>query len=278
MEIKFDYIIYGTSLSGCLLAIKKANAGARVLLVNNFGFPGGLITESLSCFQTVKNLKSELLQNLFSSIKNDSYGILYEKNYNFILNPESVKFHLQGAIEKSEIVTLFHATPVKIKQEQNQTFLTLLLREGQKDFQYNKLIDASDNYYLFNSIDVGALECQQSVISLIIAKPIDDKFIKFKYLSDIVRLKDGRYWISMKINPAKKTEIEFHRILVKFSKVLLESRSRIQLLPADYHSIYRKFKNPYSHLFTVKKEYAEKDYYFNKIFFEADQILLNGKI
>lgn len=270
MKTKFEYIIYGASLSGCLLAIEKANNGSEVLLLNNFGFPGGSISESLNCLQKTKLANCDTLNYLLSEIEKDKFGFLYKQMNSVLLNPEIIKYQLQTMLINSSVIPLFHANPFEIDTVDNKKLLSVSLKEGILKFQYDKLIDASDNYDLFTNLFPHEVQTVSTEINCVTTKLKKKKLLDFKHIQNTVKLNDGRYWVSFN---SDKDSTSSQNILDEFSATLLKSNNRIQLLPANYFVRHNKIENSNKSSIITKYDITKKQFNSDELLLEADQIL-----
>ncbi len=243
----YDYIVFGTTIPGIIFAVKKSLAGYSVLLTNMFGFPGGSITEQLNCYQNVDETQLQgLAQEIYRSIAPENF----ERT---IVNPESVKFVLQQTVENSSVHLYFHVTPKKIVMNGDGIFeVSLLAKEGNTAVTGKKIVDASEDFYgavLLNRKRI----IQERCVNLFISRPLNDKFLPFGKIAKTVKLSDGRYWISLRLNSQDElfAENETHDLLNTFREILEDSHSRIQVLPLGAQTIYGlergdNFKNTFS--------------------------------
>ncbi len=239
----YDYIIYGSSIAGAALALKKSSDGKSVILINRFGFPGGSVTEALSCLQKLEpgNLigkTKELFERL--AARNDSF--FSNKNGIYIVNSESVKMELQLMLEESDTELLFHVVPVSIDfNDTSKISLTLAAKEGSIILSSKKIIDASEEY------DLSALmpstfkrDLLARRFNIFITRPDDTRFLSLGILPQSERLNDGRFWLSLDAGQKEdfSAETDIHETLEKFGNILFESNSRIQILPVRSSGIF----------------------------------------
>lgn len=274
MNTKFEYIIYGASISGCLLAIEKANKGKDVLLLNNFGFPGGSISESLNCLQQIESSNYDTLNSLLSEIEKDKFGFLYKQMNTVLVNPETVKYQIQTMLINSSVIPLFHANPFEIETVDNEKLLSVSLKEGIMKFQYDKLIDASDNYDLFTTLFPQKAQIISTEINCVTTKLKERNLLYFKYIQNTVKLNDGRYWVSFN---SGKDSTSSQNILDEFSATLLKSNNRIQLLSANYFVRHNKIEDSNKSGIITKYDITKKQFNSDEIFLEAD-LVLNSKL
>jgi hypothetical protein len=243
----YDYIVFGATLPGIIFAVKKSLAGHSVLLTNMFGFPGGSVTEQLNCYQNADETQLQgLAKEIYRSIAPDNFD-------RTIVNPETVKFVLQQILEILPVHLYFHVTPKKIGMNGAGIFeVSLLAKEGSATVTGKKIVDASEDFY-------GAVllnrkrTIQKRCVNLFISRPLNDKFLSFEKIAKAVKLSDGRYWITLKLNSQDDlfAENETHDLLDTFRTVLEDSHSRIQVLPLGAQTVYGleqgdDFKNSFS--------------------------------
>ena len=230
----YDFIVFGATLPGIVFAVKKSIEGHSVLLTNIYGFPGGSITEHLNCLQEVNEGQlNGIAKNIFQSISGDNFE-------HSIVNPESLKFILQQTIEQTNVELYFHAVPKNIDVIENNIFeVSFLAKEGITKFKGTKIVDSSDDYYgavLFNK----KRTIVERRLNIFISPPANDKFLSFEKIWKIVKLFDGRYWLSLAIesNDDLFVENESHMVMDTFRVVLEKSQCRIQVLPLGVQTMY----------------------------------------
>lgn len=230
LRTEYDYIILGATMPGAVFAAAKARAGHSVLLTNRYGFPGGDITEQLVCLQDIPRMDDGPLSALFRAVTDDALSAT-------VVNPESVKYGLQEYLETSGVDLCFHLLPYRINIEESGTLaVSWLAKEGTLTIRARKMLDATD-----------ALEAAQLValpvtlgehrINLIVSTARDETFLSFGSIRHAVRLKDGRYWISLHVRAENELfgESAAHELQEEFREVLERSGARIQLLPLGTH-------------------------------------------
>ncbi len=92
MQNKYDVIIYKASLEGIKLAKKLTEQGKKVLLINNIGFCGDTITETLNLYQN----KNKILSFPFEKFPE----FLYDDGNKVVIEPETLKFYFHKFLEK----------------------------------------------------------------------------------------------------------------------------------------------------------------------------------
>ncbi len=274
----YDYIIYSAGLAGVLTALELSNKGKSVLLLNFYGFLGGSITESLNCLQLVdENKLNESSRNVFNKVRELKHGILYEREKEFILNPENVKIILQELIEASEVELLFHIVPFYMKQRADHVELSLTGKEGIFHVKGKTIVDASDEYDLLKlenaKRSLGGLYYNMFLTGL-----KNDKWQGFERIHNFIKLDDNRYWLSLKI---PKPENEFfiengsQKLLNEFEEVVHKSGGRIQLIAPQSQKIYEVDKLKISEsIFHIKGKLI-KTFKAHEKFKECLELIIN---
>lgn len=145
----YDHIIWGASAQGVSLAIELSQQGLSVLLLNKFGFPGGKVTESLSCFFSKSESSFGTLdEKLIESLRKLKFGVLFENEQFFLVHPEAFKRALWEKIDQFKIECLFHVLPIGIDVG-IQRELRLFGRQGQIKVSGIEVHDVSDDKMLF---------------------------------------------------------------------------------------------------------------------------------
>lgn len=140
MVKKYDHIIWGASYQGISKADELSQQSSSVLLLNKYGFPGGKITESLSCLF----LKDEhlYLENLFMVLRKKRFVVLYEDNQTILIHPEAVKRTLWETLRNSEFDYLFHVIPISFTKNDSDE-VKLFGRQGHLSVVGSHLHDCS---------------------------------------------------------------------------------------------------------------------------------------
>jgi hypothetical protein len=241
--IYVDTLISGASLCGIISAAAESKNRRKVLLINQYGFPGGSITESLNLYQKIDKFlleESDLMKKIFTSIQSSKYGLLLNESNRVVVNPETLKYVLQKELEKFNVDVLFHVQPRKVVFVENDNYEIFLTgREGEIKVKASKIIDASENHQI--SIQTGRKRTLLKSRLNFIANKIKGgpvEFIDRKY--DMVQLEDGRLWIAVNIDIKNEEFIEIasHERTNEFSEILRRCNSRIQILPAQTQMIY----------------------------------------
>jgi len=237
----YDYIIYSASLAGVLTAIDLSKKGNSVLLLNFYGFMGGSITESLNCYQfaEVKSL-SATAKNLFENIINSKHGILYRSENEFVFNPETIKMILQEEIENSNVDLLFHIVPFYLKQREDHVEFSVTGKEGIFQVKGKIIIDASDEYDLLK-LENAKRNLLEMNNNLFLTGLKDDLWQHYNFIDKVIRLKDYRYWIALKITKPNNEffiENESQKSLNEFEELVQKSGGRVQLIAPQSQKFY----------------------------------------
>lgn len=254
---KYDFIIYPANLAGCVTAIQKADEGAKALLLNNYGFPGGEITHSLCCHQFIDNelLTGKSLE-IFNQITEQKHGIFYRYLNQIVINPETVKYVLQNNLEKSKVDLLFHVVPFKIQKAKHDFEIHLSAKEGHIVYSSKKIIDCSENFSLMKLIGIKR-QLVKANFNLFVSKSgnngfnIDlskyDEAIRHRSVERFIQLFDLRFWVSLNI-PIEGQELflenEAQKILNEYEIHLLTKGSRVQLIAPQTYRLYKSESLP----------------------------------
>ncbi len=227
----YDYIVLGATLPGVLFAAERSRAGYSVLLTNQYGFPGGNVTEVLNCLQEIPQTSDAVTSELYRSIAVDNSAAS-------VVNPESVKYALQKFLESTQVDLYFHVIPKQITTDTaSEISVALLAKEGLTVVRGKYLLDASDELYGARIFGLP-LSFGERSINLFTTPPNDLSFLSFAKIRRAEKLDDGRYWLSLRIDSKDELfrEDETHQLLDEFRVVLERSGSRIQILPLGVHS------------------------------------------
>lgn len=118
---KYDVIIVGGGISGAVAAISAAREGVSVLIVEQYGFLGGMLTAGgvgpmmtfhAGKYQVVRGITDEVIQRLI--IKGKSPGHIFDTTgYTYTVTPfdnEGMKQELEEMLLESGGEILYHAT------------------------------------------------------------------------------------------------------------------------------------------------------------------------
>lgn len=279
-EKVYDYIIYPANLLGCVYAIKLAKNGASVLLLNNYGFTGGDITHSLSCYQKIlQDEFSGLTKEIFIDIVSRKNSVFYINQDELVINPELVKIVFQENLVESKIDLLFHILPYNVTKEGNLKNIFLSAKEGTIIKKANNLIDTSENYSLMRFAGLMK-KLSMCAFNLFLCKSSlsesenYDKIISHTSVYRYIKLDDSRYWISLNI-PIPENELFIEnisqKVLNEFEMFALKNGGRVQLVASQTFRKYEVlFNKSEIKLVSHPKLNSIKSFYENEIFLEAN--------
>ena len=268
----YDYIIYGASLPGSLLAERLAEKRYSILLLNEYGFPGGSLTESLNCCQNVLGVSSKI-KNVIAIINENKPGTFRKTDDAVIFNPESVKFAVQKIIDESEVDLLYHVKIVELNTEPNSTQVKLSGKEGLLQINCERLIDATDGHLLSNIVGANSLpeNIEYNLIAANIKKAVCRSLPR---INRIQSLDDGRVFLNFKFPPQEILFIEnlIQTEIAKIDEMIKMKGGRIQLLPAQTN-IINKIDIPDSNdLYVDVDTIIGKSFPVNEILIKASMI------
>lgn len=240
----YDYVIYSASVAGVLLALHKASAGHTVLVLNSYGFPGGSITESLSCLQQWPDgATAPHARALFGQLAADPYASVFNGPEGRVLNPEVIKFTLQHALEASSVALLFHVKARHLVPAlDGLAALSVIGKEGEFAVRARTVVDASDAGHLARLAGgtgrvTGARLC---VFTSPILAEADAEIRGLPGIQQAVRLPDGRYWLALDLPAAPPTTVETQAndLLDALTAALAPHEARLQIVPAETQLLY----------------------------------------
>lgn len=152
---KYDVVVIGGGISGCMAAIAAARAGVSVILIEKYGFLGGTLTACgtgpMMTFhagdkQVVRGICDELIERL--KAKGLSIGhILDTTNYTYTVTPfdaEGMKRELEDMCIEAGVSLLYHCYVADAKLEDNKlTSIEIAHKNGKENIEGSFYIDAS---------------------------------------------------------------------------------------------------------------------------------------
>lgn len=280
IEKVYDYIIYSANLLGCVYAINIAKKGASVLLLNNYGFAGGDLTNSLSCFQKIsENEISGTTKEIYQNIISKKNSMFYKNHNELVLNPETVKIVLQEILIDNKIDLLFHVLPIKVIKEENHKNIYLSAREGTIVKMSNNIIDTSEAFSLMKFAGLKK-KLSKCCFNLFLCKSSSaekdnyDKIVLHKSVNRFIKLNDSRYLISLNI-PFPENELFLEniaqKILNEFEMFALENGGRVQLVAPQTFRKYEIENNEFDlELISHPKLISKKSFNEDEIFIESN--------
>ena len=118
-DITTDILVCGAGPAGFAAAASASRCGAKVLLVERYGFPGGAAAAGLVNPFMVSSSNGEMLvKGVFEEITDElkargacADGELFGQPH-IVFDPEALKFILLEGLEKSQVKLLLHSTVV----------------------------------------------------------------------------------------------------------------------------------------------------------------------
>ncbi len=231
---QFDYIIYGATIPGVVLAIKKAQENKSVLLINHYGFLGGNITESLSCLQIIDPLcLGEITAQIFNALKTKQNGLPAVGDNAFLLDPEAVKITLQEFMEQVPVHVLYHVRAIKISAEtETGLVVSLSAKEGVLNITGKTVVDTTDEQHLQMLLRGKNIEQQKYRLNVIIRSEHLSFLQTFKPKA-LIRLGINRYWMSVVLPVSGENDAaeSMQQYLTVISRALVDRNDRLQVVP-----------------------------------------------
>ncbi len=152
-EKRFDVIVCGAGSAGVAAACSAAKAGARTLLLERYGFGGGILTAAMihtfdaikSCvdhdIQVVAGFARELLKEV-STLEGDATSDNPPEA--LTIHPEVLKIAVDRLLAQAGVTTLFHAHIYDaLLTDRCVTGVEAALRDGRARFHGKVVIDAT---------------------------------------------------------------------------------------------------------------------------------------
>lgn len=169
MELKqYDVVVVGGGLTGCMAAIAAAKLGASTVLIEQYGFLGGAVTNALvgplQTFhageeQIITGLPHTLIERLKAiggspGHVRDMIGFVYSITP---VDDEKLKYVLQEMVLENHVDILFHSRveSVCLNRQDNIEYISIVSTSGQSfDVEGSVYIDCSGDGDLFALADV----------------------------------------------------------------------------------------------------------------------------
>lgn len=176
-KVEADVAIIGAGLSGVVVALTCASNGLKTILIEKYGFPGGLITTSLAYPLRVLNVQRNFSE-LFMAENSDTIEFpIFSTVVKYLLKNEAIpqellpdplkisesiipidfekfKFTLLEVLLDFKVDLLFHASFVKARlRAGNVNSILVLGKEGLIEVVARYFVDATGNCVIFSSID-----------------------------------------------------------------------------------------------------------------------------
>ncbi|MEE4176692.1 MAG: FAD-dependent oxidoreductase [Bacteroides sp.] len=233
MRSNFDHIIWGANAKGIALASKLIQQGQTVLLLNKFGFPGGKVTESLSClFTKDERLNDDLDLGLLDSIRSQRFGVLFENEQELLLHPEAFKRALWEEIDRINIDFLFHVIPIGFERR-NFNQIQLFGRQGHFFVTGKEIHDLSDEQQL--KILFSAKDFQADVlVHCFITDKIPEDMPSFKIYRKVETPIGLFCSFHLEKIPLSKTDMSFNLELDRFAQFIWKNYgARLLMIPVQ---------------------------------------------
>lgn len=158
-----DLCVIGGSCTGVFAAVRAARLGARVTIIEQMGFFGGVATAALvNIWHSLKDFKFEeqiiggLTAEVIDRLKKRNAVEFKEKNHHsaYFLNTEELKIELDELVRENKIKTFFHAKFVSPHMNENHLDAIIIEdKSGRRCIKASIFIDASGDADLVNRID-----------------------------------------------------------------------------------------------------------------------------
>jgi len=155
MNNEYDVVVMGAGIAGCMAAIAAARMGVKTLIVEQHGYPGGMLTAAgvgpMMTFhagdkKVVQGITDELIDRLVK--KKKSPGHLFDTTgYTYTVTPfdvEGMKSELEAMLLESGCEMLYHTMLAKVATNGNEiTSVTVCNKAGLSQLEGKVFIDAT---------------------------------------------------------------------------------------------------------------------------------------
>lgn len=144
IEAEYDVIVCGAGTSGLPAAVAAARAGARVAVIERYGFPGGNAAFSIMpCWHGLQEHHSGLLTTFAERV--EAFGVgpapLQEGNH---IEPEAVKILFQSMAEENGVRMHLHHFVTGVVMDGNRPLAVVTeSKSGRRAFGAKCFVDAS---------------------------------------------------------------------------------------------------------------------------------------
>lgn len=156
MKQKYDIVIVGAGTAGCIAAIQAARAGAKTLLLEKNGVPGGTMTVARVAFpglfhawgkQVIRGIGWEMVEKCV----NEAGGVLPDfSNYKqphwklqVKINPFLYACLIEEEFSKAGVDVLYHTMPFLVEEHSDGVNLSICGKCGTIDIETKKIIDTT---------------------------------------------------------------------------------------------------------------------------------------
>ena len=155
MIVMYDVAVAGGGIAGCMAAVSAARLGAKVILIERYGFLGGTLTACgtgpMMTFHAgrtlaVRGVTNELVERLKS--RGFSTGHIFDTTgYTYTVTPfsaEGMKLVLEEMLTEAGVTLLYHSAVCGVvKEGQRLRSLEVFGKNGKRSIQADVFIDAS---------------------------------------------------------------------------------------------------------------------------------------
>jgi hypothetical protein len=154
--LAYEVVVVGAGSAGCIAAIAAARAGARTLLIDRLGFPGGTSTAVLDTFYAffTSGVAGRKVVSGLPDLPVDRLrerGAVFERPNSFgsglgyTYDPETLKVVWAELLGGSRVATMLHALVVgaDVDADRRVTGLRVATRAGLVDVRAGAIVDAS---------------------------------------------------------------------------------------------------------------------------------------
>lgn len=240
MKDKYDHIIWCANANGIALASELIQQGQSVLLLNKFGFPGGKVTESLSCFFSKNgNSNNEFETGLIDSVRKLRFGVLFENDEKLLLHPEAVKRALWEEIDRINVEFLFHVIPIGIDRGDLHQ-LKLFGRQGHFFVTGKEIHDLTEDQQLETFFFAKDFKADVLVHCFITGKIPEDVpgFVIYRRVKTPIGLYCS---FQLKNIPLSESDTAFNLELDHFAQIIWKNyEARLMMIPVHPEIILQK--------------------------------------
>lgn len=156
MERKYDIVVVGAGTAGCIAAIQAARAGAKTLLIEKNGTPGGTMTVGKVAFpglfhawgkQVIAGIGWEMIEKC---VKEEGGNFPDFSNYaqrhwklQIKINPFLYECLIEEEFINAGVDVLYHAMPFQIEECNNEVYLSVCGKCEKFNFESKKVIDTT---------------------------------------------------------------------------------------------------------------------------------------
>ena len=211
--IEADVLVCGAGVAGCMAAVAAAREGARVVLLERYGFLGGNATAGavaqFNCWQTaagrtvVAGLADEVVRRLRNYGAAGGHEVFTMSTGHRMdrveYSPEVLKLVLDDMVSEAGVRPLLHASLLDVAAEGSRiTGVTALAKGGPLEIRAQAYVDASGDIDLLyragaDFLELGEGEALQPATMMFRFGPID--FERFDVLApaELARLAQAGY-------------------------------------------------------------------------------------